>query len=58
VPPSGRLPAAPAGFEVTIPCKTEGKAQVSFTLNVCNDAAAEWDGNACTQGTAQETRFV
>jgi len=58
VPPSGRLPATPADFEITIPCKMEGKAQVSFTLNVCTDAAAEWDGNACTQGTAQETQFV
>jgi len=60
VPTSGRLPATPDTFTVSLECVTVGKARMSFTFSVCEDPAATWDADSssCSVGAVQETSFV
>ncbi len=55
---TGRLPATPESFTVSLQCATSGKARVQFHFNICEESEAEWGDNGCSEGETQVVTFV
>jgi endonuclease/exonuclease/phosphatase family metal-dependent hydrolase len=57
VPATGRLPATPEAFNVSLECVAPGKARIQFQFSICEEAAATWE-NSCSEGATQVVTFV